>query len=209
MRCFALFGTQQHATLPGGLQSSFSNLVLDNSDFLYNKGTAFITRTYRFLIILIAFIGLPALVASYAGADEAGEWRAYAKDNASTKYSPLDQINRDNFKDLRIVWRWSSVDDEILNANPGLWAWAYEATPIMVNGVLYTSTPLNQVAAIDPVTGQTIWKYDPETYKHHERSFVHRGVAYWADGDDKRIFIGTNDAYLIALDCYVAYPLSA
>jgi glucose dehydrogenase len=83
---------------------------------------------YRFLIVLIAFIGLPALVVTYAGADEAGQWRQYAGDNDSTKYAPLDQINRDNFKDLRIAWRWSSVDDEILNDNSGLWTWAYEAT---------------------------------------------------------------------------------
>ena len=125
------------------------------------------TRMYRLLIVLIAFIGLNTLVGgSDAGADEAGQWRQYAGDNASTKYSPLDQINRDNFEDLRIAWRWSSVDDEILNANSGLWTWPYEATPIMVDGVLYTSTPLNQVVAIDAVTGQTLWKYDPETYKN-------------------------------------------
>ncbi len=69
------------------------------------------TRMYRTLIVLIAFIGLPTLVGSYAEADEAGQWRQYAGDNASTKYSPLDQINRDNFEDLRIAWRWSSDGD--------------------------------------------------------------------------------------------------
>ena len=168
------------------------------------------TRMYHFLIVLIAFIGLPALAGSYAGADEAGEWRAYAKDNASTKYSPLDQINRDSFKDLRIAWRWSSVDDELLNIDTSLWTMVYEATPLMVDGVLYTSTSLSQVAAIDPKSGRTIWKYDPETYKNGAPpglGFVHRGVAYWEDGDDKRIFIGTGDAYLIALDTRTGQPI--
>ncbi len=155
---------------------------------------------------------LPTLAGSYAEADEAGEWRTYAKDNASTKYAPLDQINRDNFNDLRLAWRWSSVDDETLNANPDLWTWAYEATPIMVNGVLYTTTPLNQVVAIDPVTGQTIWQYDPETSKEGPWQwfgFVHRGVAYWEDGNEQRIFIGTNDAYLIALDAQTGNPIAS
>src|SRR5262249_27841905 len=73
----------------------------------------------------------------------------------------------------------------------------------MVGGVLYTSTSLSQVAAIDPQTGKTIWVFNPEAYKAGRPTnlgFVHRGVAYWTDGMQERIFIATHDAYLYAID---------
>ena len=61
----------------------------------------------------------------------------------------------------------------------------WESTPLMVSGILYISTSLSQVAALDAATGKTRWIYDPETWKNGTPSnngFVHRGVAYWADG---------------------------
>ena len=80
----------------------------------------------------------------------------------------------------------------------------------MVDGVLYVSTSLSQVAAIDAATGKTRWVYDPETWKNGTPSnngFVHRGVAYWADGDDRRILFGTGDGYLICLDAQTGKPI--
>jgi quinoprotein glucose dehydrogenase len=141
---------------------------------------------------------------------ENGAWKSYGADQASSKYAPLNQINKSNVQDLQIAWRWESVDRAILNANPGLWTWKYEATPLMVDEVLYTSTSLSQVAAIHAVSGQTIWSYDPGTYRDGSppnNGFLHRGVAYWADGNDRRIFIGTGDAYLIALDAETGQPI--
>ncbi len=85
-----------------------------------------------------------------------------------------------------------------------------EATPLMVGGVIYTSTSLSQVAAIDAFTGETIWVYNPDTYKDGSPAnvgFVHRGVAYWEDGEDRRILYGTGDAYLIALDAGTGKPI--
>ena len=80
----------------------------------------------------------------------------------------------------------------------------------MVGGVLYVSTSLSQVAAIDAATGKTRWVYDPETWKNGTPSnngFVHRGVAYWADGDDQRILFGTGDGYLICLNAQTGKPI--
>ncbi len=80
----------------------------------------------------------------------------------------------------------------------------------MVNGVLYVSTSLSQVAAIDAATGKTLWLYDPETWKKGTPSnngFVHRGVAYWANGDDRRILFGTGDGYLICLNAKTGQPI--
>ena len=73
----------------------------------------------------------------------------------------------------------------------------------MVDGVLYTSTSMSMAAAIDAATGKTIWVYDPKTYENGTPAnigFVHRGVSYWEDGEDKRIVYATGDGYLIALN---------
>jgi quinoprotein glucose dehydrogenase len=141
-----------------------------------------------------------------------GAWPSYGADPANSKYSPLDQITPDNVKDLRVTWRWSSVENTVLLDHPDLWTMVHEATPLMIDGRLYTSTSLSQVAAIDARTGQTLWVYDPKTYysgSPPNHGFVHRGVAYWADGDEKRIFIGTGGAYLIALDVNTGKPVPA
>ena len=90
-----------------------------------------------------------------------GEWRYYGGDAASTKYSPLDQITRANVNSPQIAWRWSSPDNEIAKANPIARPGAYQDTPIMVNGVLYTTTSLGVFAAIDPATGRTLWQLRP------------------------------------------------
>ncbi|MDE0300148.1 MAG: hypothetical protein OXN17_16050 [Candidatus Poribacteria bacterium] len=139
-------------------------------------------RLYHLLVIhIISISGLACLIARAADADKVGEWRGYGSDKWSTKYLPLGQINKDNVKELRVVWRWNSPDNELVQSNPDLWTMVYGATPLMLGGVIYTSTSLNQVAAIHAITGETIWVYDPNTYKDGtpaNTGFVHRGVAY-------------------------------
>jgi len=141
--------------------------------------------------------------AAATDSSEKSEWRFYGGDAGSTKYSPLDQINRDNVKDLRVAWTWDSPDLKILEQRQRLFTLGYEATPIMIGATLYVSTSLSQVAAIDAATGKTRWVFDPKSYETGQPTnlgFLHRGVAYWSDGKDERIFIGTCDAYLIAID---------
>jgi quinoprotein glucose dehydrogenase len=159
---------------------------------------------------LAAVVCLVSLLVTSPRAENVGEWPAYGADKASSKYAPLTQITRDNVQQLRIAWRWLSADQPILQADSTLWTMAYEATPLMVHGVLYTSTSLSQVAAIDAATGKALWVYDPKSYRHGSPpnlGFVHRGVAYWQDGEDERVFIATGDAYLIALDAHTEKPL--
>lgn len=139
------------------------------------------------------------------------EWPNYAGDKGSSKYSPLAQINRNNFKDLKIAWRWRSVETAITDAHPKVKTWTWECTPLMVNGVLYVSTSLSQVAALNAATGEPLWVYDPETWQHGtppNHGFVNRGVTYWADGKDRRILVGTGDAYLVCLNAEDGKPIS-
>ncbi len=149
-----------------------------------------------------------------------GEWRYYAGDAASTKYSPLDQITRENVGRLEIAWRWGSPDNEVAKANPAARPGGYQDTPLMVSGVLYTTTSLGVYAAIDPGTGQTLWQYDPEIWKlgrPPNLGFTHRGAAYWSDPPSRpgrfgeagrpRIISGTHDAHLVALDAETGRPV--
>jgi quinoprotein glucose dehydrogenase len=138
-----------------------------------------------------------------------GEWRNYFGPTQGTKYSALDQINKDNVKDLRVAWRWRSADRDLQLSNP-LWrAGRNEETPLMINGVLYTVTGLGLVAALDPATGDTRWVYDPGSYKAgipNNGGFLQRGLGYWTDGSAERLFVGTADAYLVSIDARTGEP---
>jgi quinoprotein glucose dehydrogenase len=139
-----------------------------------------------------------------------GMWPSYGADQGNSKYAPLDQITPDNVKDLRITWRWRSVENALLEDHLHLWTMVNEATPLMIDGRLYTSTSLSQVAAIDARTGQTLWCIirRPTGMPRPNLGFVHRGRVL-ADGDEKRIFIGTGGAQLIALDANTGKPVPA
>jgi glucose dehydrogenase len=163
-------------------------------------------RRVRLIVITLTLV---AAVVEAQRAAPRGEWRHYAGDAASTKYSPLDQIARANVRNLQVAWRWSSPDNAIVQANPTTRPGAYQDTPLMVNGVLYTETSLGVFVAIDPTTGRTLWQYDPEIWKAGRPpnlGFTHRGVAYWTDGTTKRIISGTHDANLISLDAETGKP---
>jgi quinoprotein glucose dehydrogenase len=138
-------------------------------------------------------------------------WDSYGSDLASTKFIPLFQIDKGNVASLRVAWRWEAVDQHILQKNPEMWTWAYEATPIQVGSSLYVSTSLSQVAALDGRSGETLWVYDGGAWKEDSPSkwFIHRGVAYWSDGLAGRVFIGTGDGYLVGLDAQSGEPINS
>jgi glucose dehydrogenase len=155
---------------------------------------------------------IPGALPESASALSQGQWPAYAGTNAAAHYSPLTQINRDNAKNLRVLWRWKSPDAVIRDAKPEIGpGFVNESTPLMVDGVLYTSTSLSQVAAIDATTGGTKWVFDPKIYDNGlgppaNLGWTHRGVAYWRKGDSERIVILTAFAQMIALDAKTGKP---
>jgi len=142
-----------------------------------------------------------------------GEWPTYAGSYASAKYSPLDQINAANVASLTVAWRWTSPDQAVRAENASIDpSWLNESTPLMVNGVLYTSTSLSQVAAIDAATGRTKWVFDPGAWKlgmPTNNGWLNRGVAYWREGEDERIIMLTAHAFMIALDARSGRPVES
>ena len=138
------------------------------------------------MVFVIGAAPAPAEARAQTGADPA-EWRFYGGDPGHTKYTPLDQITEDNVDQLRIAWTWTSVDEKLRAENPVIGGggrfrtYAYEVTPLVVDGVLYTTTNLGQIAAIDPATGETIWSYDPGLYldgRPAVHGFLTRGLAW-------------------------------
>lgn len=169
-----------------------------------------------------------------------GEWPTYGGDLASTKYSPLAQITKDNFSSLKIAWRTKSPDgflsmtlpngdewtadsqlifDELRRLDPKRWRDNaspllnnFKATPLMVGGVLYFNMPTSVGAAVDAKSGALRWVYNPRSYEAGTTTMSarwnQRGVAYWTDGTEERIFWGTGDGYLIAVDAKTGRPVS-
>src|SRR6266581_1695633 len=152
-----------------------------------------------------------------------GEWRYLNSDPQATRYSPLDQINRDNFKELKIAWRWKPAIPPALsslggtaqsNGDPTLAIYRSEATPIMVGGVLYESAGGQRVVvAIDAGTGKQLWRWDGIDEHGRDRKAPRRnagrGVAYWTDGREARIFVITTGFYLVALDAKTGVPVKS
>lgn len=157
----------------------------------------------RFFVVLLTGLlyTLPAAAQHGAGA---GEWRVYGGDTGSTKYAALDQINRDNVKELKIAWRWKTDN---FGPDPEYW---YEPTPLMIHGALYVTAGFRRdVAAINAATGETLWVYrmdEGERGLHAPRRNSGRGVAYWTDGIQECIFVITPGFHLVALDAKTGIP---
>ncbi len=139
------------------------------------------------------------------------EWPYYGGDQGGSKYSALDQINRENVAKLEIAWEWRTGEKPLAEygTTPGM----FEATPLMVGGVLYLSTPYNRVVALDAESGKEKWSFDPKAYEDGQvpngTGFVHRGVAVWRDAGTHKLRVFINSRYrLIALDSETGQPIS-
>jgi quinoprotein glucose dehydrogenase len=136
-------------------------------------------------------------------------WPVYAGDPGSTHASPLAEINRGNVSNLDVAWQWSPGERTLpeFGTRPG----NFQNTPLMIDGVLYVSTPYNRVVALDAADGRELWSYDPRAYQDGQppngTGFVHRGVAAWRDGERLRIFLASRYR-LLALDATTGEPIS-
>ena len=134
------------------------------------------------------------------------QWGWYGADAGGSRHSPAAQITRDNVEDLQVAWTYRS--GELGTGFARAAKLAFEATPILVRGLLYLSTPTSIVIALDPATGTERWRHDPKIPRDlHYSEATSRGVSSWVDRNADpatecahRILIGTLDARLIALD---------
>jgi quinoprotein glucose dehydrogenase len=137
----------------------------------------------------------------------ASEWTTYGGNLASQRYSALDQINADNFKDLQIAWR---LHTNSFGPRPET---LYSSTPLYVNGMLYTTVGTRRaVVALDPATGEQRWMYSEDEGVRGSagaRQGAGRGLSWWAsaDGSDERIIYVTPGYRMIALDAKTGRPV--
>jgi quinoprotein glucose dehydrogenase len=129
----------------------------------------------------------------------AQEWRYYGGDAGGRKHSPLKQINRANVTQLRPAWTFHT--GEISDGTTYATRSAFETTPLMIEGVLYLTTPFNRLVALDPDTGRQMWSHDPQLDRQRNYTlFCHRGAAYWSHGRKRRLLYGTEDGRLFSVD---------
>jgi glucose dehydrogenase len=158
----------------------------------------------------VLLFALAACFTHAAFAQASFEWRAYGGDAGGRRFSPLKEITRENVARLARAWTYHTgeIDPAVKQGRDGF---AFQCTPLVVGGVMYLSTPLGRVVALDAETGKELWVHDPrldlKRVPNYPRS---RGVAYWESrsrgGAEKRVFFGTNDGRLIALDAATGRP---
>jgi len=134
-----------------------------------------------------AFVAV-AFVAAALGRLAAGDqdWPVYLGDKAASHYSSLAQITPANVGQLAVAWTWHAGD--------ALDQTQIQCNPLVIDGVMYATTPQMRVVALDAATGRELWRYQPA-----EANGVNRGLAFWSDGDERRILFGSSH-WLQAID---------
>lgn len=157
-----------------------------------------------------------AMLVTVAAVQQSGggvDWPSYGNDAGGLKYSPLEDINRDNVAKLEIAFTWSANERNIpasegqKAARPG----QFQATPLAIHDTLFFPTAYNRVIALDARDGHELWAYDPQVWKTYGQpsngtGFVHRGVATWTNGRERRVFLNSRSR-LIAIDAATGQPI--
>jgi len=161
------------------------------------------------LLVILAAASMHNRLSAQSAAQStapSGEWRTYGGDLASTRYAPLDQIDRDNFNRLEVAWRFKT---DAFGPRPEV---NFEGTPLMVGGVLYSTVGSRRaVVAIDAATGEILWTHREDEGQRGDgapRRLSGRGLAYWTDGSEARILYVTPGYRLIALDAKTGIPVA-
>jgi quinoprotein glucose dehydrogenase len=155
---------------------------------------------------IAALLLCSAVLAAQPLAPPPGEWRAYHGDNRSLRYSPLDQITRENVGRLRMAWE---RDLGPIGPKP---EFKNEAAPLYAGGMLYMTAGINRdVVALDPATGAERWRWtldEGERTARAPRRNSGRGVSYWTDGQEARVVVVTPGFTLVSLDARTGRPVT-
>ena len=159
----------------------------------------------RTQLIAFSFILLSIATLNQSQAQDQ-EWRTYGGDLASTRYSPLETINGENFSELELAWEFDTS-----SFGPGP-EFNFQSTPLMVNRTIYTTAGSSRdVVALDARTGEILWMFridEGERAANAPRRFSGRGLTWWDDGSDKgRIIYVTPGYQMIALDAASGGPI--
>lgn len=128
-----------------------------------------------------------------------GEWHHHGRLAGGGRYSPLDQINKENVGSLERAWVYRHGDmDEGKNV--------FECTPLAVDGLVHIITPFSRAVALDGESGEEVWSFDPQYDYRRSGMLASRGVAYWHNGDKKRVILPVRDGRLISLDAETGLP---
>jgi quinoprotein glucose dehydrogenase len=157
----------------------------------------------RLIIAVFAAAVLPRIAAGQTSGATI-EWGAYGRTQAGDRFSPASQIDRNNVKSLAVAWTYRTGEIDAKTRRPA----KLEATPLMVDGLLYLSTPLGKVVALDPLTGKERWKFIADVDANVRwGDFANRGVSTWVDPRSRsaascrrRIYANTIDGRIFALD---------
>jgi quinoprotein glucose dehydrogenase len=160
--------------------------------------------------LVISFIAIFFISTAFP----ASAWEHWGGDRGGSRFSPLTQITPDNVGNLVRAWQFRTGDLDT-RAPDVMKRTKFQATPLLVEDSLIFCTPFNEVIALDPGSGAQKWRYDPKisTAQRPANRYNCRGVAYWVDTQATenaacraRIFMGTNDARVIALDARTGIP---
>ena len=163
----------------------------------------------RLSICFILAGSLSLLAMQQRQSSRQAEWLYYGGDPGGTKYSPLDDINVGNVQRLEVAWQWNHWETPLTeyDTRPGY----FEATPLMIDGVLYVTTPYNSLAALDAESGKELWRFDGEAYKQGQvlsaSGWKLRGTAFRRDRGKLVIFLNSRDR-LFSLDASTHEPMN-
>lgn len=149
---------------------------------------------------LFLLYGILCLFACHPSESPNYDWAFYSSDAAGSKYAALDQINPQNVSQLEPAWIFRADD---MRARP---ATTIECNPLIISGIMYLTTPGLKVVALNAATGQEKWRFDP--YDGIEAGGVNRGVSYWSDGTEARIFYVAGSS-LYSLDASNGKPIAS
>ena len=150
----------------------------------------------RFLTIGLVFLG----------ALQAQQWLHYGNDKGGSRYSPLSQIGRGNVSRLELAWEYDTGDFSDGKSRYPTRS-AFEATPLMIDGALYVSTPFHRLLALDAGNGELLWAFDSQFDRNRRYNlFTSRGVEYWREGETERLVLGDQNGRIFSIDRKTGKP---